>query len=110
LTARTPHNTRPLPNEGGQPRDVAQVVNNILNGKINAVFSITLAAGAATTTVNNPLVTKNSAFIFSPQTANAAAIAAPYVLQSNITEGASFIITHANDANSDKVFSVALLG
>lgn len=110
MTTRSPANTRPLPNEGGSPRDIAQTVNNILKGKINAVFSITLASGAATTTVNNPLVTKNSAFLFSPQTAHAAAIAAPYVLQSNITEGASFVITHANDANSDKTFSVAILG
>ena len=110
MTTRSPSNTRPLPNEGGSPRDVAHTVNNILKGKINAVFSVTLTAGAGTTTINNPLVTKNSAFLFSPQTANAAAIAAPHVLQSNITEGTSFIITHANDANADKTFMLCLLG
>ena len=110
MTTRSPSNTRPLPLEGGAPRDVALAVNNILKGKINSVGAVTLAAGAGTTTVNNPLVTKNSVIIFRPQTANAAAIAAPYVLQSDITEGDSFVVTHANDANTDKTFAVAILG
>jgi len=89
---------------------VAQAINNILQGKINSVGTVTLAANAATTTVNNPLVTANSAIIFTPQTANAAAIALPYVLQSDIIEGTSFDITHANDANADKTFTYTLLG
>lgn len=110
MTTRSPSNTRALPPEGGQPRDVAYAVNNILKGKINSVFPVTLASSAATTTVNNALVTKNSAFLFSPQTAHAAAIAAPYVLQSDITEGVSFKITHANDGNADKTFILCLLG
>jgi hypothetical protein len=110
MTTRSPSNTRPLPVTGGGPRDVAQVVNNILQGKINSVGTVTLAANAATTTVNDSRVTANSAIIFTPQTAHAAAIALPYVLKANITEGVSYVITHANDANSDKVFAVALLG
>lgn len=102
--------TRALPFDGGAPRDVAQAVNSILQGKINSVGTVTLTAGAGTTTVSNPLVTKNSVILFAPQTAHAAAIALPYVLKSNITEGASFVITHANDANGDKTFSLVILG
>lgn len=105
-----PANTRALPLTGGTPRDVAQAVNNILNGKINAVGTVTLTANAASTTVNDPRVTANSFIDFRPQTAHAAAIANPYVLKANITEGASFVITHANDANSDKTFSFCILG
>lgn len=110
MTTRSPANTRTLPLTGGTPRDVAQAVNSILQGKINSVGTVTLTAGAGTTTVNNPLVTANSFIDFRPQTANAAAIALPYVLKANITEGTSYVITHANDANADKTFVVAILG
>lgn len=110
MTTRSPSNTRPLPLDGGSPRDVAQVVNNILRGKINSVGSVTLAANAASTTINDSRVTANSMILFTPQTAHAAAIALPYVLKANITEGASYVITHANDANTDKTFVVCILG
>lgn len=110
MTTRSPANTRTLPLTGGTPRDVAQAVNSILQGKINSVGTVTLAAGAGTTTVNDPRVTANSFIDFRPQTTNAAAIANPYVLKSNITEGVSFVITHANDANADKAFCYIIIG
>lgn len=102
--------TRVLPPTGGTPRDVAVAVNAILQGKINSVGTVTLTASATSTTVSDPRVTMNSVILFAPQTAHAAAIALPYVLQAGITEGVSYVITHANDANNDKVFAVALIG
>lgn len=102
--------TQLLPPGGGSPRDTATAVNQALKGKINSVDRVTLTANAATTTVNNAFVSKSSVIVLVPETANASAIAAPYVLRANITEGESFIITHANNANTDKIFSLAILG
>ena len=102
--------TNHVPPAGGSARETARALNQVINGKINSVNAITLAANTTTTTVNDPLVSKSSAFVFSPQTAHAAAIATPYALLANITEGVSYVITHANDANTDKIFTVAVLG
>lgn len=102
--------TRHLPAAGGTPREVANAVNQVINGKINSVSEVTLTAGASSTTVNDPLVSKSSGFLFSPRTANAAAIATPYVLEANITDGVSYVITHVNNGNTDKIFRVAVLG
>lgn len=102
--------TRHLPPTGGDPRETATAINQVINGKINSVSTVTLNAGATTTTVHDPLVSKSSVFVFSAQTAHAAAIAQPYVLPANITDDFSYIITHANDANVDKTFGVAILG
>lgn len=41
---------RKLPFQGGQPRDVAEIVNNIMEGKINSTGTVTLATGGATST------------------------------------------------------------
>jgi len=102
--------TRHLPAGGGTPREVSNAINQVISGKINSVGTVTLNAGATSTTVNNPLVSKSSAIAFQAQTAHAAAIATPYVTQANITEGASFVITHVSNANVDLDFSYVILG
>ena len=41
---------RVLPYQGGSPREISEVVNNIMNGKTNNTGTVTLATGGATTT------------------------------------------------------------
>jgi hypothetical protein len=41
---------RVLPYQGGSPREISEVVNNIMNGKTNNTGTVTLATGSATTT------------------------------------------------------------
>ena len=41
---------RVLPYQGGSPREISEVVNNIMNGKTNNTGSVTIATGGATTT------------------------------------------------------------
>jgi|SRR3954468_9198731 hypothetical protein len=107
---RTPANSLLLSPEEKDQRKFVTAINQSLKGKINSVGTVTLNAGAAATTVNNPLVGHASVIMFAAQTPNAAAIAVPYVKLADITEGTSFIITHANDANADKQFSYVILG
>lgn len=99
-----------LPTMGAEPRDVAAAVNQVIKGKLNSTGTVTLTAGAGSTTVANALVSKSSVILFAAQTANAHAIALPYVTVANITDGTSFVITHTNDANADKQFAYVILG
>lgn len=85
-------------------------IAQIAEGRTNAVGSVTLAANAASTTVA-ALTCMTGSFVFlSPQTANAAAaLATTYVQAADITKQ-QFVITHANNAQTDKTFGWVVLG
>lgn len=94
---------------GDTPQKVAVAVNQALKGKVNSVGSVTLTAGAATTTVENALCSASSGVFLIPTTSNAAAdfgAGTFYVVPGD----GSFVIHHANDADVDKVFNFAILG
>ena len=81
-------------------------------GKIECVTSLTLTAGAATTTLTDFRLSPQSVVVFDPKTANAAAEiygGTMYVLTANRGDG-SWIVTHANNAQVDRTFQVAILG
>ncbi len=44
---------RTLPYQGGEPRAVAEVVNNSMNGKTNNVGTVTLTDSTTTTTITD---------------------------------------------------------
>ena len=59
--------------QGGEPREVAEVVNNLVEGKSNNTGDITLAAsGATTTTIYDERIGYNSVILLMPITASAA--------------------------------------
>ena len=63
---------RRLPQQGGTPRDIAEIVNRILDGKINSVGEITLATGGATsTTLYDPRISEDSIILFAAASAAA---------------------------------------
>jgi hypothetical protein len=93
-------------------RKMARIVNNSLQGHLNAVTTITLTANAASTTLTDARLTVNSVVIFDPVTANAATEifgATMYVTSANRNNGA-FVITHANNAQTDRTFNVLMMG
>jgi hypothetical protein len=70
---------RKLPMVGGTPREVAEVVNNIIEGKSNNTGEITLATGnATTTTIYNERIGFNSIILLTPISANAGSDTVPY--------------------------------
>lgn len=86
---------------------LVNVINNIMQGKMNITGDVTLTASAATTTVTDPRVSPNTAVDLMPTTANAAtAKASAWIV---VGEG-SFVIHHANNAQTDKTFRYTLLG
>ena len=102
-----------LPPQGSDPRTVATAVNQAIKGKLNSTGTVTLTHDVGSTTVNNVLVGASSVILLMPQTAHAAAElgnGTAYIAPADIVEGASFKITHANNAQTDRVFGYAILG
>ncbi len=97
---------RTLPYQGGEPRAVAEVTNNAMNGKTNNTGSITLSASSTSTTLNDERLGFNSVVLLSPLTANAAA-QSPYI--STHAKG-SAVITHTSVAHSDLNFDYIIVG
>lgn len=70
---------RRLPQQGGDPRQTAEIVNRILDGKINSTGLITLATGGATTTtLYDERISEDSLILFAPYSAAAATDGVPY--------------------------------
>ena len=71
---------RKLPWKGGNPREVSEVVNNLVEGKSNNTGEFTLNTGNATTTIIfDERIGNNSVILFAPLTLSAAATNAyPY--------------------------------
>lgn len=90
---------------------IAEVVNNILKGKMNVVLPVTLANGAGTTIITDARIGPYSAFLFQPLTTHAAAAlyGAPYVLVTDQKQGEA-TFAHVNDAHTDKNFNLVILG
>lgn len=113
----------PAPLSGNQPEDIkraasarwvrniAEVVNNILRGKVNAVLPLTLDANSATTTVLDARISAYSALVLQPVTSNAAAALydTPYIIPSGQKSG-EVVLNHANDANADKTYNLVIIG
>jgi len=97
----------PLDND---PREVANVVNNILGGKLNCTGSVTLTASAASTAVTDQRAGYESVILFMPTTANAAAEQAAGGMYVSTRGKQTFTITHANNAQTDRTFDYIIIG
>ena len=70
---------RKLSWQGGEPREVAEIVNNLVEGKSNNTDSITLSTGwATTTTIYDERIGYNSVILLVPASAAAGADRLPY--------------------------------
>lgn len=82
----------------------AEALDLLADGFTRTGGTVTLTANAASTTVTNRKVSNAAHITLTPTTANAAAeLATMYV--SARTQGASFTITHANNAQTDRTFT-----
>lgn len=113
---------QPVPQSGQPPaklsdaaskdftRQMAEVINRILGGKLNVVVRFTLAAGATRTTVTDSRISSSNALLLDPLTANAAgALATTYALAADRSSGA-VTFTHANAGTADRTFNLAIIG
>lgn len=115
---------RPRPFQGQNTRDVIEflqrnaewsnllvtVVNQIMNGRINAVGTLTFRASQTTTTLSDTRVANQSVLILTPLTSAAATAYAAGWHVSARTPGTSLVITHASNAATTQDFGYALIG
>lgn len=82
---------RVLNYSGATPREISEVVNNIMNGKTNNTGTVTLATGWATsTTIYDERIGYDSIIIVVPSSANAGSDKLPYgAVSSSVTEYAT---------------------
>ena len=91
---------------------IINVVNRINKGKINCTRTFTLTENAATSTLTDNRLVFDSVVVLDPMTANAAAELAAgtmYALEAT-RNNESWVFTHANNAQTDRKFAVAIIG
>ena len=89
-----------------------EVLQQIRNGKLEVVGEFTLTAGAASTVLSDIRISPQSVILWHPRTANAAAELANgtmYITDANMANS-SATVTHANNAQVDRVFRYAVVG
>ena len=98
-----------MQNEQAHRRRMAVAINSILQGKINAVTSVTLNKSATTTTVIDPRIGVNSAFLLTPLTADAATA---YVAGIYFTgqQNGQVTLNHASSSHADQNFNLTIIG
>lgn len=86
------------------------ILNQLAQGRSNAVGSVSLATSTTVTIVVAPNCAAASHILLQPRTANAAtAAASTYVLSTNVVNG-QFTITHASATTTDRTYSWAAVG
>lgn len=98
-----------IPNTGATEREVHQAIRELIEGRSNAIGTVTLTAGATSTVVAKGTVNANAGVFLFPATASAAAsVATTYA---TITPGGgSFVVTHTSDAATDRTFHYLVNG
>ena len=100
---------RKLNPAGGTPREVSEVVNNLVEGKSNNTGTVTLAvAGATTTTLTDERIGYDSIILFMPTTANAASAFGGLYVSAKIKGSAT--LTHAANVLTDKTYGYLVVG
>ena len=82
---------------GAEPRVISEVVNGILNGKINSTGTVTLGTSATETTVYDERASSDTVILLSARTANASTENV-YVYIKTKNDG-NFVIGHRSSTN-----------
>ncbi len=95
--------------QGGTPREVSEVVNNLVEGKSNNTGEITLAAGGATTTtIYDERIGFNSYIGLEPKTQTSASTYFPYgAFQDTTDQSIATTTATANITNASGLSLIA---
>lgn len=91
------HTVLPLGSQEERPKEFRRAINQLINGNISG--SVTLTANATTTTVTHENISTERHPVL---TAAAGTWSSLSLRVSSITQG-SFVITHSNEAATDRV-------
>ena len=96
-----------LPINGGLPQQISNAVNLLIDGKMNAYGSFTLATSTTTTTVSDLRAGPDSVILFTPMTANASGAVSTTFISARSKQ--SFTITHSNNSQNDRTFTYVVI-
>ncbi|MBX6322974.1 MAG: hypothetical protein IRY94_14185 [Rhodospirillaceae bacterium] len=99
-----------LPPAGAEPRQVAAVVNRLGQGKLNCTGTLTLAPGAASTTVTDARAGPESVILLMPLSTAAAAALGGGALHVSDRGRGTFTLAHDASAATDRTFGYAIIG
>lgn len=91
-------------------RSLAAILSRALQGHINVTNEITLTASAGSTTLTDERISPQSFIAFAPQTSNAAVELAAGSLYVSSRLNGSAVVAHANNAQTDRTFTVLIIG
>lgn len=95
--------------EEGYLRSLVNSIISCITGKTNNCGEFSLAASAASTTVKDKLCNANSVVLLTPISAHAAAEVGNGTIY--VTPGKNqFVLTHANNAQTDRNFRYVIIG
>lgn len=89
---------RRLPQQGGTARETAEIVNRILDGKINSTGTVTVNHLSVPVTVTDPRVGADSVILLMPTNSDGAQLMA-HIYFSSVTNG-EFVISLATGHGS----------
>jgi len=92
------------------PRKVATAINQLAQGRSNAVGTVTLVANAASTVVTAKNCGAGSVVLLSPLTAHAAAELGNGTIYVSAVANGAFTLAHANNAQADRTFGYVAMG
>lgn len=96
-----------MSNEMIHRRLIAEATNRILQGHINATLTLTLDPNVGQTAVVDSRISPQTCASLSPATANAAtALGTTFI----VCGTGSLVVSHANNAQTDRVFLLSLIG
>jgi hypothetical protein len=91
-------------------KKIVLALQHLAAGRSNAVGTVTLATGSATTTVTTANCAQGSTPILTPASASAAAEFGNGTMYVSAVANGSFTITHANSATAGRTFLYAVTG
>lgn len=99
---------RLLPPFGGDQRAVAEIVNGIMNGKINNTGVVILNSSGTSTTLTDARIGAESVIIMTPMTENAAKEFGTCYISARTNGSAT--ITHQNTGHADLNYTYIIVG
>lgn len=96
-----------LSDEADHRREIAQAVNRLNQGHMNVTLFVTLDPNVGQTVVVDSRISPQTGVVLQPTTANAAAaLATTYA----VCTAGSARISHANNTQTDRVFTAVMIG
>lgn len=97
-------------NRKPSPYEIHIAVNELAKGRLNNKQQVTLTASTVATAVQDANMHQGAAVFFEPTTSNAAAEQAAGAMYTSDKTSGVFTVSHASNAQTDRIFNYILMG